>query len=72
MNAETLIAEIQKLSPDEKRAVRDFVLADEKAQIASILRERSQGPFEPFDPSDEAFFDEVREESERARRAEKG
>ncbi|MFT5405271.1 MAG: hypothetical protein ACI9DF_004118 [Verrucomicrobiales bacterium] len=70
MNTETLIAEIQKLPADQKQVVRDFVLADEKDEIASTLKERAQGPFVPFDPEDEAFFNEVCEESEKMLQAE--
>lgn len=65
MSTETIIAEIQKLPADQKQAVRDFVLADEKEEIAATLKDRAQGPFIPFDPDDEAFFNEVIEESER-------
>ncbi|MCB1094693.1 MAG: UPF0175 family protein [Verrucomicrobiae bacterium] len=46
-------------------------VADEREQIASILKERAKGPFVAFDPSDETFFNEIREESERMLQAEK-
>ena len=63
MNSETIIAEFQKLPPDQKEVVRDALLADD--QLAALLKDRAKGPFVPFDPEDEAFFNDVRKEGER-------
>ncbi len=69
MNTQTIIAEFQKLPADQKRVVRDVLLADEKDDIAATLKDRAQGPFVPFDPENEAFFNEVCQESDKMLKA---